>query len=514
MRTLHVAIAALLGAALLIPAPVLAQAPNLGPDWELKETRKVKVWIPFPDKPGSGKWELVDFNTYRMFQANLANPAPTKPALPAPDILFGPIQKGASYEEPGAIEPVRKGSLMHRYQTIATITPQSRVETTVHKDWKLSEFLRTETRSQTLKTKYGLHDISFLVPVTNYRWDVVELKRTNRDVSVDPLRSSRVVELLPPIRLGLGSLGAVAGNRSGLFTGDSGSGAAKPSLETAKVRTSMGANEVKATEVKASEAENDAAQFTIEELKLKYQHAFRQVVAEGDAELRTFQAEIAQLSDKQASAFAKELDDARQELKKLADKLDGKAMEQYAAAKKNALKLDAYRSVIEDVLDKLQEAYTSQQNALQLALSAAIEASRPAPVVVATPAPVVVAPSVPDVVSPQAPVPDAVAKILGSYRSSGGTTVTIARHGNSDNVKVDVTLNLGHQGAIASTSGKSGNWSLTTSKTVTTRTLFGTKQTTDSYQIQLKPDADGSLVISGKHVNSGQSFASFKAFKK
>jgi hypothetical protein len=346
----------------------------------------------------------------------------------------------------------------------------------------------------------------------------VELKRTNRDVSVDPLRSSRVVELLPPIRLGLGSLGAVAGNRSGLFSGDSGKGAAKPALATDKIRSSMGANAAKASEVKASEAENDAAQFTIEELKLKYQHAFRQVVAEGDAELRTLQAEIPQLSDKQASAFAKELDDARQELKKLADKLDSKAMEQYAAAKKNALKLNAYRSVIEDVLEKLQEAYTSQQNALQLALSAALEASKPEPVVIVPPDPVVVAPSVPDVapspVPKVEPIPDAVAKILGSYRSSGGTTVTIARHGNSDNVKVDVTLNLGHQGAIASTSGKSGNWSLTTSKTVTTRTLLGTKQTTDSYQIQLKPDADGSLVISGKHVNSGQSFASFKAFKK
>jgi hypothetical protein len=328
---------------------------------------------------GGYEWELADVKSvYRMFLENLEDPAPPKPAPPPPEILLGPIQKGAAYEERGAIESVRKGNLIYRYQSIVTITPQSRVETTVHKDWKLSELSRrTETRSLTVQTKYGLHDISFQVPVSSFRWDIVEIKRTTRDVTLDPLRSSRVVELLPPIRMGINALAGAAGSRSGLFTGDSGKGNAKPTLTTDKIRSSMGANAAKASEVKAPEVKHDAAQFTLEELKLKYQHAFRQVVAEGDAELHGLQGEIARLPDKQAKALFKDLDEVRRELKKLADRLDGKAMEHYAAAKKSAHKVGAYRDVIEDALKELQEGYRSQQNALQRALSTTAGTGKP-----------------------------------------------------------------------------------------------------------------------------------------
>lgn len=273
MRTQNAVIAALLGLGLLVPAPAMAQAPNLGPDWELVGTRKVKTWIPHPTKPGNGKWEMVDFNTYRLFQENLANPKPAEPAPQSPDILLGDIKKGKAFDEKKEIERVRRGLLIHKYQTIVNVTPQTRTETTVRKGWQLSEFTRNETRSRTLRTKYGLYDISFQVPVKNYRWDTVETGRSSRELTLDPILVPRIVELLPPDRASeVSALAAPGGDRPGTFRGDSGSGG-MVSLSASKLRDSLGANQVK-----ASEAVLTAEQ--IEEARLKAEEEARRQLEE------------------------------------------------------------------------------------------------------------------------------------------------------------------------------------------------------------------------------------------
>jgi hypothetical protein len=249
MRTQYAVIATLLGLGLFAPSAALAQAPDLGPDWELVGSRKVKNWVPHPTKPGSGKWELVDYNTYRIFQENLLNPAPGMPATPQPDILKGPVKKGKPFDDKQGIERVRKGLLVHKFQTIVNVTPQTQTETTVSKGWTLSEFTRVETRSRALRTKYGLYDISFQVPVTNYRWDEIEIGRSQRELTLDPIRVSRVVELLPPDRTSeISSLAKADGDRPGSFRGDAGS-EGKASLSASKLRQQMGANQVKASEI-------------------------------------------------------------------------------------------------------------------------------------------------------------------------------------------------------------------------------------------------------------------------
>jgi len=258
MKTQNAVIAALLGLGLLAPGPALAQAPDLGPDWELSGTRKVKNWIAHPANPEDGEWELVDHNTYRIFQENLENPAPDMPALPAPEIQKGAVKRGAPYEEKGGVDRVRKGLMVHKYQTIVTVTPQTQVQTTINKGWKLSEFTRQETRSRALRTKYGLYDISFQVPVKNFRWDVIETGRSSRDVAVDPLRSSRVVELLPPERSSeVSSLANADGNRPSAFRGDASSGG-KSALSGSQLRQNMGANQVKASAVLTPEQIEEA----------------------------------------------------------------------------------------------------------------------------------------------------------------------------------------------------------------------------------------------------------------
>lgn len=268
MNTIRAAIAALLGLSLLVAAPAQAQAPDLGPDWELTGSRKVKNWVPHPTKPGSGKWELVDHNTYRVFQENLENPAPDMPASLPSDILLGPVKKGKPYDEAQGVERVRKGLEIHKYQTIVNVTPQTRTETTVRKGWTLSEFTRTENRSRALRTKYGLYDISFQVPVKNYRWEVVELGRSSRELTVDPLRASRVVELLPRERASeVSALATAKGDRPTVFRGDAGSGG-KAALSGSKLREQMGANQVKPSAALTPEQ--------LEEAKRQAEEAIRQ----------------------------------------------------------------------------------------------------------------------------------------------------------------------------------------------------------------------------------------------
>lgn len=264
MNTQKAVIAALLGVGLL-STPALAQAPNLGPDWELVGSRKVKTWVPHPTKPGDGKWELVDFNTYRIFQENLKNDRPDMPAPPAPQIERGPVKQGKSYEEKGEIERVRKGLLIHKYQTIYTVTPQTQTETTIHKGWKLTEFIRQEERSRALRTKYGLYDITFKVPVTNYRWDLIETGRTSRELTLEPIRVSRVVELLPPERTSeVSSLAKAEANRPTVFRGDSAS-KGKAALSASQLRQQMGANQVKASDLALTPEELEEARRLAEE---------------------------------------------------------------------------------------------------------------------------------------------------------------------------------------------------------------------------------------------------------
>lgn len=271
-------------------------APDLGPDWEPIGSRLVKNWVPHPTKPEGGAWELTDHGTYRVFQESLTNPAPDMPPSPKPEILLGPIKKGKSYEEAQGIERVRKGLEIHKYQTVVTVTPQTRTETTVRKGWTLTEFTRTENRSRALRTKYGLYDISFQVPVTNYRWEVVELGRSSRDVAVAPLRVPRVVEVLPRERASqVSALAEAKGDRPGVFRGDAGSGG-KAALSGSKLREQMGANQVK-----------PSAAFTpeqLEEAKRQAEEAARQQV-EAEAQARAEAEEARKKSAEEAVESAR-----------------------------------------------------------------------------------------------------------------------------------------------------------------------------------------------------------------
>lgn len=445
-------LAATLGIAMALQVPALAQAPNLGPGWELAETRKVKVWIPFPDKPGNGKWELVDFNTYRMFQERLANPAPAMPAVPAPDVLFGPIKKGAAYEESGPIEPVRRGNLIHRFQTKWTVTPQSRTETTIHKGWKLSEFTRIETRSQFLKTKYGLHDLSYQVPVTNFAWNLVELRRDSQEASLDPLRAARVIEHMPPQQAGVTEL-AAAGKRAGIFSGDSGSGKAAPALEAAKVRSAMGANQAKASDVKA----NDEVLVTVADLKETFAQAMKQIQQMADADLKPIKEAIDQLPTAEAKAMSERREATEKAMKQLAESLEAEAQLLYAAAKRNAQQVGPYRTLVEDGPIRLDAAYDQKIQELRQALEAVLLAlGKPAPaqpaqtLVVKTP-PLEIKPveRLEEVVSIEQKL-DAIDLAAGTYVSRLGSAVTLTRIGRSNNVKVDATMGGSYAGYVGS----------------------------------------------------------------
>lgn len=268
--------AACLSVAFGLQTPALAQVPNPGPDWELVSQRQVKVFVVHPTKPGDGKWELSEYNLYRLFQEDLENPIPTKPGDPAADVLLGAVKKGKPYDVKGEINRLRQGLLIHKYQTVTNVTPQTQEETTVHKGLKLSEFSRQETRSRALRTKYGLFDISFQIPIKNYRWDVVETHRTKRDLDLDPLLATRTVELLPPDRASeISAIAPANKDRPSSFQGDSGSGGNKSGLVAGQLRSKLGANEVKSSvamtpeevEKEKERAEKEAQKRLEQELK-------------------------------------------------------------------------------------------------------------------------------------------------------------------------------------------------------------------------------------------------------
>lgn len=57
--------------ALTVPVlPAYAQAPNLGSDWVLTETKRIRKWVPNPPKPGRGKWKLKAVKDRKYFVAD------------------------------------------------------------------------------------------------------------------------------------------------------------------------------------------------------------------------------------------------------------------------------------------------------------------------------------------------------------------------------------------------------------------------------------------------------------
>ena len=59
-----------IGAVTVPVAPAFAQAPDLGSDWVLTGSKRIKTWVPNPKKPGRGKWKLKAVKDRKYFVAD------------------------------------------------------------------------------------------------------------------------------------------------------------------------------------------------------------------------------------------------------------------------------------------------------------------------------------------------------------------------------------------------------------------------------------------------------------
>lgn len=534
--------------------PALAQSP--GPDWILIRSVTTNNWAPEP--PGSD-WVLIGQNNVNQWYAD-----PSAPFVTGGQWSLFSVNDRRYFMADGNVKRVVHDEVRHTKKIGAGITDQITSKVQETKRTSRDEFeaeLKNpfnikrvgSSRVITKLVRYKLwDDVEFdtywnkfnlsqnqLRVVTTYRqeWMDPVVKKTIFKVEPTPAdtgwqnqgspfqdgvassgvtpgyraEKTRYVEReedAARLALGATDLSAASGPRASIFAGDSGSGASKPGLQAAQVRTSLGASQVNPSEVKASEAENEASLLTIEELKKRYEELLKQLTRQNDAELEAIKKAIEKLPKQEAKTFEGRLDDLKKEVEKLVKDLDGKVNDHYKEAKRNALKLPAYRSLVENGLEDLEDELVAKRDALRFAVENALAAANePAPI---SPNSVNSSSTINSgTATPLAQaMPDAIDKLVGSYRSSGGTTVAIARLTNTSNVRIDVTLNLGHKGTISSTSGTSNTWSLTTTKTERVPKLFGGyRDVTYSVPVKLTVDSKGNLLISGN-------FDSFTAKKQ
>jgi hypothetical protein len=505
--------------------PALAQT-SPGANWILIGQQTVSEWYADPTTNGEGKWNLIGVTDRRYFLADgnfqrildHAIPESGRDDMGISDRVYKTekILKRTPRDE--FDRELKNPNRIYREGNLRVLTRLSRYnlwdDVDFETPWDKFYLFRDKTRALNV-FRFQWTDpvvnkvLKEMDPKTEYTaWTYGTVYRNGvAESGIQPgfrTENNRYVdrdEIFSKLALGIDSLTAAAGSRSGLFSGDSGSGAAKPVLETAKVRTSMGANEAKAADVKAAEAEFDAAQASLEELRKQFQESLKAVEEAGGDAFDALKKEIDTLTDKKTREDMLELLKVQQEgVKDFAKTVDEKAKEQYAVAKKTGTKLNDYRTTIESGLEKLDARYEQAQAAVRVALDRAFAAEKtPVVVVVPTPAPtpipVIVLPSQPVVVAPTpAPVLDEVAKAVGTYRTVYGSVIVISRNGNSNNIKIDGTFDgglKGYKGTLQSVDFSSKSWNLPTKNGIW------------ALNVRLTLNKDGTISIVGGNGSTG-----------
>lgn len=466
--------------------PSLAQT-SPGPGWILIGQDTVSEWYPDPTDANGGKWNLIGVTDRRYFLAdgnfsrilNHAVPESGRDNMGISDRVYKAekILKRTPRDE--FDKELKNPNRIYREGNSRVLTRLSRYslwdDVDFETPWDKFHLFRNKNRALNV-FRFQWTDpvvnkvLTQMDPVTEYTpWTYGAVYKDGiAESGIQPgfrTEKQRYVdrdEIVSKLALGVESLTAAAGSRAGLFSGDSGSGAAAPTLEAAKIRTNMGANDAKAADVKASEAEFDAAQASLEELRKQFQESVKAIEEAGDETFHAFKKEIDGFSDKAVREALQELYKQQKDaVKDFSKDLDEKAKEQYAVAKKTGTKVNDYRVLTEKGLANLDARYDQAEATMRAAVERAFAAQK-APVAAATPAPSptpapftgtvaiiqqpVVLPSLSPNLTPVLPVIDEVAKYMGTYKTSMGTTITLTRNGNSNNMKVYADFNGGLEG--------------------------------------------------------------------
>lgn len=179
---------ALLVGALTIPVlPAVAAPPDLGPDWVLTETKRIRKWVPSPKKPGRGKWKLKAVNDRKYFVPDDQVGKSTERVLDNSKVLKEEVEKTpeARATERVAGKPIVKESTREVEGSKATSKKiEGRFVNTYH-DWTVDKYKDTETtipydeyenaswkerKKQFLRNQYRLRtELTFEDPKTKAR---------------------------------------------------------------------------------------------------------------------------------------------------------------------------------------------------------------------------------------------------------------------------------------------------------------------------------------------------------
>lgn len=485
--------------------PGLAQT-SPGPGWFLINQQTVSEWHADPVDPNGGKWNLISVTDRQYFLAdgnfqrilNHAIPESGRDNMGISDRVYKAekILKRTARDE--FDRELKNPNRIYREGNSRVLTRLSRYslwdDVDFETPWDKFHLFRNKNRALN-HFRFQWTDpvvnkvLTEMDPVTEYTpWSYGAVyKEGIAESGIQPgfrIEKQRYVdrdEIVSKLALGVESLTAAAGSRAGLFSGDSGSGTAAPALEAAKVRTAMGANEAKAADVKASEADFDASQASLEELRKQFNDTLKTIIESGDADLKEIKDEFKAITDKQARQRLDDLfKDSEKFLKDAVKSLEEVAKDQYAFSKKTGTKLDVYRETLEKGLERVNDAYEQKAAELKSAYDSALAASNATkveivqqpviqaiPQILATPQPVATPPVV---------LNDALAKAMGTYKNGAGSSLTLTRVGNSNNIKIDASFNGTLKGYVGTSGALDFNsksaWKFTVTKGKHNRTLY------------------------------------------
>ncbi len=266
----------------ILVQPALAQAPNLGADWLVVKERKVRTFVPNPEKPGSGSWQLVDVKnrTYFLQDGDLSRKVSTSReekgeiSMGKTDRVYGgdEITTRKKFEVlQGDVPNSKKSYYEDDFLVTYKLTRYSLFEDVAgYKPWTVYNRYATRTRD----VNYYLVEwtdpltketFSELDPTPEYT-DWVVGSPYNKDVASsgkdafsrrDSLGTDDrrvILGRLHSPQAALSDLSSqVAKTKVGTFLSNKGAGNTQVALSGSKLRSAMGANSAVASEAKKAQ---------------------------------------------------------------------------------------------------------------------------------------------------------------------------------------------------------------------------------------------------------------------
>lgn len=264
----------------ILVQPALAQAPNLGPDWVVVKERKVRSFVPNPDKPGSGTWQLIDVKnrTYFVEDGNVSRKVANSRkesneiSVGRSDRVYGPEdiktrKKGETLQ--GDVPNSNKTAPEGDYLVTSKLTRYALWEDVAGtKPWTVYNRYATRTRDVNYYVIEWVdpltgENLSEYLPTPEYTEWVVGAAYNKEVASSGQERIARrdslgtedrkvVLGRLYSPQATLADESRLSGSKMGTFLSNKGAGNSQVALSGSKLRAAMGANEAVASQARTT----------------------------------------------------------------------------------------------------------------------------------------------------------------------------------------------------------------------------------------------------------------------